>query len=1085
MLAADTVGDETLVNDLVLRTQSTESSAAAVAISDINSVIAYSGYGEGDDAGVYAKVYDDDGEVLASSFLVNTTVAGEQSSASVAVAEDGTFVVVWAGRGAGDKQGIFMRMFDSAGEALTDELLVNTTVAGEQSDPTIAMASDGSFTIGWGGQSTDDASGVYLQRYDADGEKVDSEVLVNTTTEGKQTDIALVYDANDILIASWSSLGQDESGWGVYGQRYDADGELLGEEFAWNTTTEGNQTDIALAAGPDGEVVAVWQSWGQDESGWGIVARSLDADGETYSDEILLNDVTEGQQIDPTIAITEDGEWLVAWTTGTDDGAGWEISAATFDSTGTADVDSFAVNQESSGENSGHQQYASVAIYGGDAIVVWSGYGTSDRSGVYMQGYSVAIEDPVAPDLDAIDDQTASIGTEMQVTVTASDSNSEDTLTFQLDTDNSPEGATIEQTDNNTAVIKWTPTEDYEGTTVSFRVIVIDDGTSPLSDTEDFSVDVEELDLTVDLNGIEVSGTDVEATYIAASGATSILSQAAGILGAESDTLTSLGIKLSEIPDGDAESLAVDTTGTSITASYDSSTGVLTLTGSDSEDNYEAVLRTLTYENTSDDATGTRTITIGAIDSVSTSNVATIELTIGALDMVAVAQAITDSGAVFYGTSWSEESTVQKELFSDGAASLPFVEVTDSDRTLNDVGEVNEIEEYPTWIFADGTRLEGVQSIQVLAAAAGVSLTTSDTPYLAEIEDDTLLIGSPLLVSLDGYDPAGGELTYTVTTDNADVTAELLTGNRSIVIDVEGYGDMVFMLLEEQAQLATERVIDLAMEDFYDGVSFHRVLDGFVIQGGDPDGNGTGGSDLGDFDDQFDADLQHNRSGLLSYAKSSDDTNDSQFFITDGESDSLRNLDFNHTIFGVLVEGADVQDAISSTEVELSSLTGELSLPAYDIIMNDVEVFTDTENAVVMLKAAEGVSGPVEVTVTVTNSLGESYEQTFTVTVEDDTFDDRPFLSEIDDVTTTVNTAVSIQLESTDVEGDPVVYEAYASGSVDYTFDLTEDGLLTVTPPDDFTGTMEIEVRVTRETPTSSTDYDSQFITIEVLAADE
>jgi cyclophilin family peptidyl-prolyl cis-trans isomerase len=81
-----------------------------------------------------------------------------------------------------------------------------------------------------------------------------------------------------------------------------------------------------------------------------------------------------------------------------------------------------------------------------------------------------------------------------------------------------------------------------------------------------------------------------------------------------------------------------------------------------------------------------------------------------------------------------------------------------------------------------------------------------------------------------------------------------------------------------------------------------------VIQGGDPTGTGSGGSPLGDFDDQFHVDLQHNRTGILSMAKSFDDTNDSQFFITEG---AQRHLDFNHSIFGILVEGESVRQSIS------------------------------------------------------------------------------------------------------------------------------------------------------------------------------
>ena len=78
---------------------------------------------------------------------------------------------------------------------------------------------------------------------------------------------------------------------------------------------------------------------------------------------------------------------------------------------------------------------------------------------------------------------------------------------------------------------------------------------------------------------------------------------------------------------------------------------------------------------------------------------------------------------------------------------------------------------------------------------------------------------------------------------------------------------MVFELFEQRAPRPAGRVIELAQSDFYDNVTFHRVENNFVIQGGDPQGDGRGGSTLGDFDDQFHLDLQHTSTGVLSYCE--------------------------------------------------------------------------------------------------------------------------------------------------------------------------------------------------------------------------
>lgn len=1084
LLAVDVVGESALVNDLVHQVQTTAGSTAAVAVSDSSRVVVFAGNGLEDDHGIYAKLYDADGALVGEGdFLVNTTRAGEQHSAAVAMDADGNFVVAWAGRGVGDKHGIFIQRFEADGTALGAETLVNTTIGGTQTDPAIAMADDGSFTVGWSGQSTSDAAGVYLQRFTAAGEKLGGEVVVNTTTDDYQQGLALVYDAERNLVAAWSSLDQDGSDWGVYGQRFDAEGNRLGDEFAWNATNADSQRDVTLAAGPEGQILAAWESRGQDGDSWGVVARMLDSDGGTLGDEVLLNDQTAGQQYDVRVAIAADGTWIATWTTGTDDGAGWEVAARTFSATGTPEADSFLVNTNSSGSDSGHQHHAAVATAGDTAWVVWSGAGPSDRSGVYRQGFSTGEIDngtQAAPNLAPIADTTATVGEELEVTVTATDPNPLDELTFQLDADNSPAGATIEKTGSGTAVIRWTPAAEDEGALVSFRVIVLDNGDPVLTDVEDFSVQVGNVPLAIDLNGEDVAQSDLSAVFAPGSGPSVIVDEALRIVGATSGMVQAGTVVLAATPDGEAETLSADTTGTSITAAYDPATRTLTLSGADTVANYEQVLRTLAYDNSSAEAEGQRTIAISVTDATETSNTANLTLNIGSIDLAALAQALTDADAEFYGAAWCPFCTEQKELFEDGGQLLPFNEVTDEDRMIQQSFQTLGITTLPTWIFSDGTRLEGVQSLQVLAAAAGVTLPVSETPFLAEIPDDTLLVGSPLLVPLDGYDPNGEPLTYEITTNNAGVTAELLTGNRSMRVDVAGYGDMVFQLFEDLAPRPADRVIDLAMEEFYDGVIFHRVVDGFAVQGGDPTGTGSGGSMKGTFDDQFNVDLQHNRAGLLSFAKGADDTNNSQFFITDGESPSLRNLDFNHSIFGIQVEGNANREAISDIKVVQQPGGTEISRPAFDVVMENVEIFTDTENAVMLLKAAAGVSGPVEVTVKVTNAAGNSVERTFTVEVADDTFNGRPFLGDIPPVTIEQDTTAEIQLTSTDVELDPVFYNAVKLGDVDYTFDISEEGLVSVTPPAGFTGEMRIGVTVGRSTTAS--DFDAQVITIQVVA---
>jgi len=452
-------------------------------------------------------------------------------------------------------------------------------------------------------------------------------------------------------------------------------------------------------------------------------------------------------------------------------------------------------------------------------------------------------------------------------------------------------------------------------------------------------------------------------------------------------------------------------------------------------------------------------------------------------DLVAFAKAIKESGAVMYGGIWCKFCNEQKGLFADGADYLPFVEVTNADRTPNQIAIDENITSYPTWVFADGSRLEGVQTLATLSQKTGIAIPQSSTPSFQTIANQTVLTGSPLHIPVDAYDPNGNPLTITVTSSNPSlISAEVLQGSRSVKMTVKDRGDMVFELFETEAPLPTSRFVELIQAGFYNNVGtneiiFHRVIDGFVIQTGDPTGTGTGGSTLGDFDDQYNLNLQHNRTGILSFAKSSDDTNDSQFFVTDG---AQRNLDFNHSIFGQLVEGDKVREGISITSVD------DNDKPTNPVIITSMSVFDDLENGLIRLKAVGTQTGSATITVTVTDSEGNSVNQQFTATVAADTFNGAPFLTALPStVNTTVNTPVVVQLGSQDVEGDVVFYDAAKVGSTNYTVNTDNTtGAVTITPPSNFVGSFQVLMGVRQSTTANTVDtYDTQTITVNVAPA--
>ena len=120
-------------------------------------------------------------------------------------------------------------------------------------------------------------------------------------------------------------------------------------------------------------------------------------------------------------------------------------------------------------------------------------------------------------------------------------------------------------------------------------------------------------------------------------------------------------------------------------------------------------------------------------------------------------------------------------------------------------------------------------------------------------------------------------------------------------------GDIELELHADRTPLTVANFVNLAQRGFYDGVTFHRVIANFMIQGGDPTGTGSGGPGYR-FEDEFDPTLRHDSAGILSMANAGPGTNGSQFFITHGPTPHLDN---NHTVFGRVTSGQNVVDSIA------------------------------------------------------------------------------------------------------------------------------------------------------------------------------
>jgi cyclophilin family peptidyl-prolyl cis-trans isomerase len=132
-------------------------------------------------------------------------------------------------------------------------------------------------------------------------------------------------------------------------------------------------------------------------------------------------------------------------------------------------------------------------------------------------------------------------------------------------------------------------------------------------------------------------------------------------------------------------------------------------------------------------------------------------------------------------------------------------------------------------------------------------------------------------------------------------------------------GDIVVELFADRAPRTVENFVNLARAGFYDGTTFHRVISGFMAQGGDPTGTGTGGPGY-QFGDEFHPSLRHDSAGILSMANAGPGTNGSQFFITFGPTP---HLDDRHSVFGKVSEGMDVLNSLSERDPQFAKQPGD------------------------------------------------------------------------------------------------------------------------------------------------------------------
>ena len=326
--------------------------------------------------------------VIDAEFQVNTYMTSDQSFPSITALPTGGFVIVWQSNGQdGDKYGIYAQRYTAAGTPISQAFRVNTHTPDDQSNPSITALPNGGFVVAWQSKDQDESDyGIYAQRYTADGAKAGNEFQVNTYIINEQSNPSITALPDSGFVVTWQGYGSGD-GSGIYAQRYTAAGVKAGSEFRVNTHTDHYQIKPSITALSDGGFVVVWYSTGT-YSHHSVYAQRYNATGDKISNEFQVNAHTSGVQSNPSIAALSDGGFIVVWASYDQDGSDYGLYAQRYYKDGAKAGDEFQVNTYMTRDPS----FPSItALPDGGFVIAWQSKDQDgDTDGIYAQRYTAA-----------------------------------------------------------------------------------------------------------------------------------------------------------------------------------------------------------------------------------------------------------------------------------------------------------------------------------------------------------------------------------------------------------------------------------------------------------------------------------------------------------------------------------------------------------------------------------------------------------------------------------------------------------------------------------------------------------------------
>ena len=286
-----------------------------------------------DDNGTYqihARGFDAVGSERIPEFTVNSVSTGQQRNPAVAVASDGSFVIAWEDDQDrdGDYQ-IMARGFASDGSERFADISVHSSDEGQRVAPAVGVDASGAFVVAW--QDDSDGNGIYqihARGFHASGASRIDRITVNSVSSGQQENPALGMDSSGAFTVAWEDDQERDGDYQIMARSFDASGVAQRE---WTVASGGQHLAPAVSAASGGAVAIAWQDDGDDNGMFQVKAATWLASGADWRAEATINAQSAGQQLRPAVGLVDDGTLVVLWTDDMDGNDVGQIFAAGFD----------------------------------------------------------------------------------------------------------------------------------------------------------------------------------------------------------------------------------------------------------------------------------------------------------------------------------------------------------------------------------------------------------------------------------------------------------------------------------------------------------------------------------------------------------------------------------------------------------------------------------------------------------------------------------------------------------------------------------------------------------------------------------